>query len=165
MAAPWHPRIDFFGPMSCPEKGSASIWPASAAVQSENPEGTCPMPGGQLARVQRRGTFVGCFAKDLAMAHESHRGSPRDPPRGDLPLVVGLDDHGGDQTLDGLIVGEDPDRVGVALGVSLQALEAEGRHQVVNLPRRDPVTLASITTAKRAHVGTNRSSRHPRATL
>ncbi len=40
---------------------------------------------------------------------------------------MGLDDHRGDQALDGLVVREDPDHVGAALDLPVDALERVGR--------------------------------------
>jgi hypothetical protein len=41
----------------------------------------------------------------------------------DLPLFVGLDEHGADETGDGLRVGEDPDHVGSALDLTVEPLD------------------------------------------
>ena len=46
-------------------------------------------------------------------------GPPARPPLGDLPLVVLLDDHGGEEPVDGGIVGEDADDVRAALHLAM----------------------------------------------
>jgi hypothetical protein len=44
---------------------------------------------------------------------------PPKAPLSDSPLVVGLDEHGGDETQDGRVVGKDPHRVGASLDLSV----------------------------------------------
>jgi hypothetical protein len=44
-------------------------------------------------------------------------------PLGDLPLVVGLDDHRGDEAEGGGVVREDPDDPGAALDLGVEPLD------------------------------------------
>ncbi len=47
-------------------------------------------------------------------------------PLGDLPLVVGLEQHRPGQAGDGRLVGEDADHVGAALDLAVEALQRVG---------------------------------------
>jgi hypothetical protein len=52
-----------------------------------------------------------------------HGGLGQVAPVGDLPLVMGLDEHAGGETEQGVIVGEDADDVGAPLNLFVESFQ------------------------------------------
>lgn len=79
----------------------------------------------------------------------------------DGPFVVGLEDDGGDEPGDGGVVGEDPDDVGAALDLAVDALERVGRPDLAPVGLREPGVKArrsSVASLSMAAMSGKRSS-------
>ena len=87
-----------------------------------------------------------------------HGGLREVAPFGDLPLVVGLDDHGGDQPVDGGVVGEDADDVGAPLDLAVEPLQG------VRRPDLAPVRSGKAQKASRSSLARLRAWRPRRGT-
>ena len=97
----------------------------------------------------------GALGHGLPPAQQGHRSLRQVAPIGHLPLVVGLDHHRGDQALDGGVVGEDPDHVGAALDLSMEALERVGRPDLAPVDSGKAVKASRSSLASLSMVATS----------